>query len=98
MYLSRIDSAEGRPGACTRTSSGSSAGIPYKTSIVGVVKGLSRLRWQVQHVTIWRPPKVVLLMLVTIFTMVRAITFLGVSAAQFTVSVPAPTWQAEQSN
>ena len=71
-------------------SSGTMVGMPYMMSIVGVTSGLSRLRWQVQHVTIWRPWKLVLLMVATMFTMRRAITFRGVSAAQFTSLVPAP--------
>src|SRR5262245_55554695 len=98
MYLSNIDSAEGIPGACTMMSSGSNAGVPYIVAMTGVTNGLSRLRWQVQHVTICRPPKLVLLIVATMFTIVRAIRFLGVSAAQSTLSVPAPTWQSEQSN
>src|SRR5712691_9850958 len=98
MYVSRIDSGEGSPGTCTRTSSDTQGGMPYMTSMIGVTSGLSRLRWQVQQVTSWRPPKLVLLILVTMFTIERAIRFLGVSAGQSTLSVPAPTWQSEQSN
>src|SRR5260370_38324827 len=36
-------------------------------------------------------------MAVIISTILRAINFLGVSNAQFTFSVPAPTWHSEQS-
>jgi hypothetical protein len=67
-------------------------------SIVGVTSGRSRLRWQVQQVTTCRPLKLSLLMPCIIVTIRRAVRFLGVSAAQSTRSVPAASWQSEQSN
>src|ERR1019366_7927755 len=61
------------------------------------VVGTSRPWWQVQQVTIWAPPKLVLLIVATISVILRAVIFLGVSMTQFTVSEPAPGWQSEQS-
>ena len=60
-------------------------------SSVGVVDGRSRPWWQVQQVTTCRPAKLSRLMAVIIRTIPRAMTFLGVSAAQSTFSVPAPS-------
>src|SRR5881394_525354 len=56
-YLSSTRSTDGTFCACASTSSASSLGGPYTTSIVIVVTGRSRPRWQVQQVTTCRPLK-----------------------------------------
>src|SRR5260370_28166909 len=97
MYLLIISSADGCPSAWLSTSSISWDPGPYTFSKDGVVAGRSRPRWQLQQVTTCRPEKLVRFIAVIITTILRAITFLGVSAAQSTFSVPAFALHSQQS-
>src|SRR5580700_10988220 len=65
-------------------------------SIEGVVAGPPLPRWQVQQVTIWAPPKLVLLMPCTIEIILRATIFRGGSLSHCGLEPPAPTWQSPQ--
>src|SRR5262245_50993229 len=78
------------PAAAGRRSSGINLASPYTSSSVGVTTGLSRLRWQVQHVTTCRPLKFALLMACTICAILRAVRFLGVSNSQCSLSWHSP--------
>src|SRR5215472_11787408 len=62
----------------------------------GVTAGLGVPRWHVQHVTIWRPPKLSLLIAFTIWIIRRAMSFRGGSSSHFGLEVPAPVWQSPQ--
>ncbi len=82
-------------------SGGVTTASPYAKSSGGVTAGLSCPRWHVQHVTTWRPPKFVLLMFWTIWTIARAVRFRAVcgdpvSSSHFGSDVPAPVWQLPQ--
>jgi hypothetical protein len=79
-----------------RISGGTGIASPYAKSRGGVIAGLSVPRWQVQHVTTWRPPKLSLLSAVIICTMRRAVRFRGGSSSHFGFDVPAPVWQSPQ--
>src|SRR5438105_15931174 len=59
-------------------------------SIGGVVCGLSLWRWHVQHVTTFRPEKLVLFSVSTIWIILRVVRFLAVSAGQ------SCTWHSRQ--
>src|ERR1700722_4543059 len=65
-------------------------------SIPGVVAGGVPPRWQVQHVTTWRPPKLSLLILFITSTICRATSFRGGSFSHCGFEPPAPTWQSPQ--
>src|ERR1700722_4311149 len=65
-------------------------------SIPGVVAGGVPPRWQVQHVTTWRPPKLSLLILFITSTICRATSFRGGSFSHCGLEPPAPTWQSPQ--
>src|SRR5260370_42249698 len=97
MYLSKIAVAAGTPWPAATMSGWSSLGGPYGVSRAIVVVGRSRPWWQVKHVTDWTPEKLVLLMVETISTILRAVFFLGVSKTQSTLSEPAEGWQSAQS-
>src|ERR1700680_1757802 len=62
----------------------------------GVTDGAEIPRWQVQQVTAWRPPKLVWLMVFTIWAIWRALSFRGGSSSHFGLDVPAPVWQSPQ--
>src|ERR1700733_6878025 len=65
-------------------------------SMGGGVAGPPLPRWQVQQVTIWAPPKLVLLMVFTIAIILRATAFRGTSLSHCGLEPPAPTWQSPQ--
>src|SRR4029077_14786632 len=69
---------------------------PFVKSSGGVTDGLVWPRWQVQHVTTWRPPNRVLLMSCTIEIIARAVRLRGGSSSHFGFDVPAPVWQLPQ--
>src|SRR6266571_7538490 len=81
MYLSRMGAA----GSCPRTSTsfGSSIGSPYCIARLGLTFGRWLPLWQVKQVTARTPPKLSLLMAVTIRIIFRAVCFNGVSSAHF---------------
>src|SRR5262245_8129037 len=77
-------------------SGGFTTASPYAKSSGGVTDGLVCPRWHVQHVTTWRPPKLVLLMFWTIAIIARAVRLRGGSSSHFGFDVPAPVWQLPQ--
>src|SRR5436309_5091512 len=81
MYLSRMGAA----GSCPRTSTsfGSSMGSPYCIARLGLTFGRWLPLWQVKQVTARAPPKLSLLMAVTIRIIFRVVCFNGVSSAHF---------------
>src|SRR5579859_6036704 len=62
----------------------------------GVVAGPPLPRWQVQQVTIWAPPKLLLLMPCIIEIILRATCLRGMSLSHWGSDPPAPTWQSPQ--
>src|SRR5579872_290520 len=97
MYLSRICAAGGWFLSGRTRSSTSEFGASYQLSSITEVAGVWRPWWHVQQLTFCAPPKFARLIVATMSTILRAMTFGGVSITQFTLSVPAFGWQSAQS-
>ena len=71
--------------------------MPYSSARLGITFGRELPRWQVLHVTTWRPAKLPLLMAATICTIRRAVRFRSLSSAYFAQLPPlSSTWQSVQ--
>ena len=105
-----LRSADGRDVAVQDFGSGRSGFIRgHHIVFVEVRRAVERIQrnrggWAVpgvmarEQVTVLDPLKLSLLMTCTIFTILRAVIFWGVSKTQLTLSVPAPGWQSAQSS
>src|SRR5579871_2591830 len=94
-----MSSGEGIPFASARavTSFGSSKGVLYWMTKLGVILGCASPRWHVKHVTRREPPKLFLLSVLTIAIMCRAVVLRGVSFAKLAQSSTASSpWQSVQ--